>query len=73
MVFIAVRRRFELIEQRSDRRARLAGAAAGIPMMIGTNVDEMRLMSAGDPHRADLDDDGLRRRLDKVLDGGVDE
>ena len=42
-------------------------------MMIGTNVDEMRLLSAGDPHRADLDDDGLRRRLDKVLDGGVDE
>ena len=42
-------------------------------MMIGTNVDEMRLLSAGDPHRADLDDDGLRRRLDKVLDDGVDE
>jgi para-nitrobenzyl esterase len=42
-------------------------------MMIGTNVDEIRLLSAGDPHRADLDDDGLRRRLDKVLDGGVDE
>ena len=49
------------------------GAAAGIPMMIGTNVDEIRLMSAGDPHRADLDTDGLRRRLDKVLDDGVDE
>ena len=50
-----------------------AGAAAGIPMMIGTNVDEVRLLSAGDPHRADLDDDGLRRRLEKVLDGGVDD
>ena len=49
-----------------------AGAAAGIPMMIGTNVDEIRLMSAGDPRRADLDDDGLRRRLDKVLDNGAD-
>ena len=50
-----------------------SGAAAGIPMMIGTNVDEMRLLAAGDPHRTDLDDDGLRRRLDKVLDGGVDD
>ena len=50
-----------------------AGAAAGIPMMIGTNVDELRLMSAGDPHRGDLDADGLRRRLDKLIDGAVDE
>ena len=50
-----------------------AGAAAGIPMLIGTNVDELRLMSAGDPHRRDLDADGLRRRLDKLIDGAVDE
>ena len=50
-----------------------AGAAAGIPMMIGTNVDELRLMSAGDPRRGDLDADGLRRRLDKLMDGAVDE
>jgi para-nitrobenzyl esterase len=49
------------------------GVAAGIPMIIGTNVDEMRLLAAGDPHRVDLDDDGLRRRVDKVFDGGVDE
>jgi para-nitrobenzyl esterase len=50
-----------------------AGMAAGVPMLIGTNVDEMRLLAAGDPHRRDLDDDRLRRRLDKVLDGPVDE
>ncbi len=62
----------ELIE-RAPVDALGSGAAAGIPMMIGTNVDEMRLLAAGDPHRTDLDDDGLRRRLDKVLDGGVDD
>ena len=62
----------ELIE-RAPVDALGSGAAAGIPMLIGTNVDEMRLLAAGDPHRTDLDDDGLRRRLDKVLDGGVDD
>ena len=42
-------------------------------MVIGTNVDEIRLMLAGDQRRAELDDDGLRSGLDKVLDDGADE
>jgi para-nitrobenzyl esterase len=61
------------VVDRTPLDALAGGAAAGIPMIIGTNVDEVRLLSAGDPHRTDLDDDGLRRRLNKVLDGDVDE
>jgi carboxylesterase type B len=58
---------------RSPLEALSAGDAAGIPMMIGTNVDEMRLLATGDPHRTDLTDDDLRRRLDKLFDDGIEE
>jgi para-nitrobenzyl esterase len=61
------------VVERAPLDALAAGAAAGLPMMIGTNVDEMRLLGAGDSHRLDLDDDGLRRRLEKVLEGDVEE
>ena len=40
------------------------GSAAGIPMLIGTNVDEWKLWAAADPHSRDLDEDRLRIRLD---------
>jgi para-nitrobenzyl esterase len=60
------------IIERAPLDAFTAGAAAGVPMMIGTNVDEMRLLAASDPHRTDLDLDGLRRRLEKVLTGDID-
>jgi carboxylesterase type B len=59
--------------ERTPLEAFSAGAAAGIPMIIGTNVDEMRLIGAGDPHRLDLDDAGLRTRLGRVLEGDVEE
>ena len=36
------------------------GSAAGIPMLIGTNVDEWKLWAAADPHSRDLDEDRLR-------------
>ncbi len=39
------------------------GSAAGIPMLIGTNVDEWKLWAAADPHSRDLDEDRLRIRL----------
>ena len=51
-----------------DRAGRRRGG--GDPDGDRPNVDEIRLMSAGDPRRAELDDDGLRRRLDKVLETG---
>jgi carboxylesterase type B len=34
-----------------------------VPLVIGTNVDEWRLMGLRDPHRIDLDEDGLRKRV----------
>ena len=34
-----------------------------VPLVLGTNVDEWRLMGLRDPHRIDLDDDGLRKRV----------
>lgn len=42
-------------------------APAEVPLLIGTNVDEMKLMGLRDPRREDLDDAGLHRRLSKEL------
>ena len=53
--------------------ARAAGAAADIPMIFGTNVDEWRLWAPGDPRSRDLDDAGLRRRVERILRGGADD
>jgi para-nitrobenzyl esterase len=41
------------------------GSAAGVPLLIGTNVDEWKLWAAADPHSRDLDEDRLRHRLDQ--------
>ncbi|HEX2849119.1 MAG TPA: carboxylesterase family protein [Acidimicrobiales bacterium] len=50
-----------------------AGSAAGIPTIVGTNVDEVRLLGAADPHRDELDDAGLQRRVARTLgDGAAD-
>jgi para-nitrobenzyl esterase len=46
-----------------------AGSAAGIPMIIGTNVDEWKLWAPADPHSRDLDDERLRRRVERNLPG----
>ena len=50
-----------------------AGSAAGIPVIVGTNRDEWKLWAPMDPRSRDLDEDGLRRRLDRRMTGGVDE
>src|SRR3954454_19351178 len=34
-----------------------------VPLLLGSNVDEWRLMGMRDPHRLDLDEDGLRKRV----------
>ena len=44
-------------------RALRDGSAAGVPMLIGSNVDEWKLWAAADPHSRDLDEDRLRSRL----------
>jgi para-nitrobenzyl esterase len=43
------------------------GLNADVPVIAGTNLDEMRLFSIGDRKAFDLDEDGLRRRLDRAL------
>ena len=48
-------------------RALAAGVAAGVPTMIGTNVDEWKLWAPADPHSRDLDEAGLRRRLARTF------
>lgn len=49
-----------------------AGSAAGMPLMIGTNLDEMKLFGLFDPTFGTLDDAGLRRRAERALPAGVD-
>jgi para-nitrobenzyl esterase len=49
------------------------GAAGGIPVVVGTNRDEWKLWAAADPHSRDLSEEGLRRRLERRLTGGVEE
>ena len=34
-----------------------------VPLILGTNVDEWRLLGLRDPHRIDLDEAGLRKRV----------
>jgi len=46
-------------------RALGGGSAAGVPMMVGTNVDEWKLWAPMDPHSRDLDEERLRGRLAK--------
>jgi para-nitrobenzyl esterase len=46
------------------------GSAAGVPMLIGTNVDEWKLWAAADPHSRDLDEDRLRARLEARFPSG---
>jgi para-nitrobenzyl esterase len=53
------------------------GSAGGIPMLVGSNVDEWKLWAPADPHSRDLDEDRLRSRLERTfpaeaLDGLID-
>jgi para-nitrobenzyl esterase len=43
------------------------GSAAGIPLLIGSNVDEWKLWAPADPHSRDLDEDRLRSRLARTF------
>jgi para-nitrobenzyl esterase len=44
-----------------------AGAARDVPMLVGTTLDEMKLFAVMDPNLRTLDDDGLSKRLARVL------
>jgi para-nitrobenzyl esterase len=48
-------------------RALRDGAGTGIPMIIGTNVDEWKLWAPTDPRSRDLDEAGLVRRVARSL------
>jgi para-nitrobenzyl esterase len=48
-------------------RALHDGSAAGIPLLIGSNVDEWKLWAPADPHSRDLDEDRLRSRLGRTF------
>ena len=48
-------------------RAIRDGSAAGIPLLIGSNVDEWKLWAPADPHSRDLDEDRLRSRLGRTF------
>ena len=43
-----------------------------VPLILGSNVDEVRLMAFGNPKRADLDEGRLRKRLEPALGAGLD-
>ena len=49
------------------------GPPSDVPLIIGTNVDEVKLMGLRDPRRLDLDDAGLRKRLAKELGDRFDD
>jgi para-nitrobenzyl esterase len=42
------------------------GSAAKIPVLVGTNLDEWRLMAAMDPDVAKLDEEGLIKRFERL-------
>jgi para-nitrobenzyl esterase len=44
-----------------------AGVAAGIPLLIGTNLDEWRLFSIADPSMASIDEAGLVERASELV------
>lgn len=46
-----------------------AGAAAGVPLLVGTNQDEWRLFALPDAKLRTMDEDGLVRRLVRVPPG----
>ena len=50
-----------------------AGAAQGVPLLIGTNLDEWRLFAVPDAKLRTMDLDGLRRRLARVPLGPTDD
>ena len=49
-----------------------SGACAGVPLLLGTNLDEWKLFALADPKVRALDDDGLRERCARVVPGASD-
>jgi para-nitrobenzyl esterase len=47
----------------APREAVASGSAAGVPLLVGTNRDELAFFSLSDPEMTAMDDDQLRRRL----------
>jgi para-nitrobenzyl esterase len=47
-----------------------AGAAAPVPVLIGTNLEEWKFYGLGDPEGNELDEAGLLRRCERILPGG---
>jgi len=62
-----------VVLDRPPLEALATGASAGVPLVVGTNVDEWKLFAPADPHSRDLDEDGLRRRLERRRLRDVDE
>ena len=54
---------------RRPQEAVAAGEAAGLPLLLGTNRDEMSLFTLGDPTLAGIDEQGLVDWLELVLPG----
>ncbi len=54
---------------RSPLEAVAAGAAADVPLVVGSNLDEYRLWSLTDPKAAQLDADALLRRCRRNIPG----
>lgn len=48
------------------------GAAARVPLLIGTNLDEARLFAPLDPEAATLDEAALVARCEEAIPGGAD-
>ena len=46
------------------------GAARGVPLIVGTNLDEARVAGVEDPSLLELDEAGVLAHLERVLPGG---
>jgi para-nitrobenzyl esterase len=55
----------------SPLEAVTAGSAAGVDLLLGTNVDEMRLFTALDPRIAAIDEPALLTRADELFGPGA--
>lgn len=58
---------------RSPLDALAAGSAAGVDLLTGTNLDEMRLFTTLDPRMAAIDDATLLARCDELFGAGAGE
>jgi para-nitrobenzyl esterase len=57
---------------RAPLEALAEGAAADVPLLVGTNRDEWKFFGLSDPRARTLDEEGLLRRLRRGLEGTED-